>query len=103
MRNAARRNESCRYRLTIEITGAPGGVSAGSSDVALKDRCKGEAAVLYGVEPRQIQVAEVRNVSSGYEIDGTANKGADGIKKLRCIFTAGRSFDHILAMTPDGE
>jgi hypothetical protein len=103
MRNAARRNESCRYRVTIEITGAPGGASAGTSDVVMKDRCKGEAARMYGVAPRQISVGEVRAASSGYEVDGTADKGADVIKKLRCIFNAGRSFDHIMAMTPDGE
>ena len=103
MRNAARRYQSCRYRLTIEITGPPGGASAGVSDVAMQDRCKGEAASMYGVQPRQIDVGEVIAVASGYEIDGTANKGAEGIKKMRCIFNAGRSFDHIMAMTPDGE
>lgn len=103
MRNAARRNQSCRYRLTIEITGPPGGASAGVSDVVMQDRCKGEAASMYGVQPRQIDVGEVIAVASGYEIDGTANKGAEGIKKMRCIFNAGRSFDHIMAMTPDGE
>jgi hypothetical protein len=103
MRNAARRNESCRYRVTIEITGAPGGASAGVSDVAMKDRCKGEAAGMYCVPPRQIDVGAVRTVCCGYEIDGTANKGAEGIKKLRCIFNTGRLFDHIMALTPDGE
>ena len=54
-------------------------------------------------QPRQIEVGEVRELSSGFAIDGTANKGADGIKKLRCLFTAGRTFDQIMAMTPDGE
>jgi hypothetical protein len=103
MRNAARRNQTCSYHLTIEITGPPGGASAGVSDVAMKDRCKGEAAVMYGVEPRQIDVGEVNAVSGGFEIDGMASKGADGIKKLRCIFSASRSFDRIMAMTPDGE
>ena len=103
MRNAARRNETCRYSLTVEITGAPGGASAGSSDIAMQDRCKGEAAGMYGVQPRQISTGAVRHVASGYEIDGTANKGADGTKKLRCLFNVGRSFDHIVAMTPDGE
>jgi hypothetical protein len=103
MRNAARRSEGCRYRLTIEITGAPSGASAGTSDVALKDRCKGESAAMYGVQPRQIEVGEVSELSSGFAIDGTANKGIDGIKKLRCLFTAGRTFDHIMTMTPDGE
>lgn len=103
MRNAARRNESCRYSVTIEITGAPGGASAGVSDGVMKDRCKGEAARMYGVQPGQIDVTAVRTVSSGFEIDGTVNKGAEGIKKLRCIYNASRSLDHIMAMTPDGE
>ena len=38
----------------------------------------------------------------GYRIDGKADKGSEGIKKLRCIFD-GRSFTRIMAMTPDGE
>ena len=103
MRNAARRTETCRYRLTVEITGPPGGASAGISDIAMQDRCAGEAAGMYSVQPKQITAGSVRRVATGYEIDGTADKGADGIKKLRCIFNAGRSFDHIRAMTSDGE
>jgi len=103
MRNAARRNETCRYRLTVEITGVPGGASAGTSDIAMQDRCKGEAAAMYGVQPKQIATGSVRQVASGYEIEGTADKAAEGIKKLRCIFNAGRSFDHIMARTSDGE
>jgi hypothetical protein len=58
---------------------------------------------MYSVQPKQIAAGSVRRVAAGYEIDGTADKGADGIKKLRCIFNAGRSFDHIRAMTSDGE
>jgi hypothetical protein len=103
MRNAARRNESCRFSLTVEITGAPGGVSAGVADPVMQDTCRSEAATMYGVQPRQIAVATVRKAGGGYEIAGTADKGAEGIKKLRCIFGAGRTFDHIMAMTPDGE
>lgn len=103
MRNAARRNETCRYKLTVEITGATGGASAGTPDVAMQDRCKGEAARMYGVHPGKIVTAAVRMVTTGYEIDGTADKGSEGIKKLRCIFNASRSFSDIMAMTPDGE
>ena len=102
MRNAARRNETCRYRVTVEITGAPGGASAGVSDIAMQDRCKSEAAGMYGVQPKQIATGAIRPVPGGFEIDGTADKGAEGIKKLRCIFD-GRSFTRIMAMTPDGE
>jgi hypothetical protein len=99
MRNAARRNETCRYGVTIEITGAPGGVS----DTEMKDRCKGAAAGMYGVQPRRISAGSPRAVSSGFEIDGTADKGAEGVKKLRCIFKPDRTLDHIMAMTSDGE
>jgi hypothetical protein len=103
MRNAARRNETCRYSATLEITGAPGGVSAGVSDTEMKDRCKGAAAGMYGVQPRRIGVGNPRTVPSGFEIDGTADKGAEGVKKLRCIFKPDRTLDHIMAMTSDGE
>ncbi len=103
MRNAARRNETCRYQLTVEITGAPGGVSAGASDIMMQDRCKGEAAPMYGVQPRQIRVGKVTPRTGGFQIDGSADKGAEGIKKLRCLFRLDRTLDHIMAMTPDGE
>jgi len=103
MRNAARRGETCRFSLSIELTGVPGGSSAGASDVQLRDRCKTEAAAMYGVAPRMISPGKVRKGGGGFRIDGTANKGAEGIKKLRCIFTADRSFSHIMAMTKDGE
>ena len=103
MRNAARRNETCRYGLTIEITGAPGGASAGVSDSIMRDRCRSGAAGMYGVSPGQIATGTIGRVAKGYEIDGTADKGAEGVKKLRCIFTEGRAFDHIMAMTSDGK
>jgi len=66
MRNAARRNETCRYRLTVEITGTPGGASAGTSDIAMQDRCKGEAAGMYGVQPKQIAAGSATRVAAGY-------------------------------------
>jgi len=104
MRNAARRNESCRYTLSIELTGKPGGTSAGVSDTMLRERCIGEAAPIYGVAPRRIALARVVRPSAegGYQIDGTANKGREGLKKLRCLFTADKRFDRVMAMTPDG-
>lgn len=103
MRSAARRGESCRFSLSIELRDAPGGSSAGISDIQMQDRCKGEAATMYGVQPRQISVRSVRKTPTGHAIDGTADKGAEGIKKLRCLFNADRTFSHIMAMTPDGE
>lgn len=100
MRSAARRGETCRYSLSIEITGAPGGVSAGVSDLAMQDRCKGEAASMYGVEPRQIAAGAVKPDRSGFLIEATTDKRGEGTKSLRCFFKSDRSYDHIVAATP---
>jgi len=80
MRSAARRAETCRYSLSIEITGAPGGVSAGVSDQIMRDTCKGEAAQMYGVEPRRISPGVVTPDPTGFRIDSTADKGPEGVK-----------------------
>ena len=103
MRNAARRGETCRYSLSIEATGRPGGVSAGVSDQAMRDACRAAAGPMYGVATRRISTGAVAPRAGGYQIDAIANKGAEGRKKLRCLFTATRTFDNIMAMTPDGE
>lgn len=105
MRNAARRNETCRYSLSIELTGAPGGASAGVSDTMMRDICKGEAAPMYGVQPRNVRMTDavVRSADGGFQIEGTVDKGVEGVKRLRCIFNADRSFNRVMAMTPDGE
>jgi hypothetical protein len=104
IRNAARRNETCRHTLSIEITGKPGGGSAGVSDAMLRDRCRAEAAPMYGVSPRRITLASsiAPSAEGGLQIDGTVDKGREGLKKLRCLFTRERGFDRVMAMTPDG-
>lgn len=105
MRNAARRNERCKYDLSIEITGPAGGASAGVSDAVMRDACKGATAPMYGVEPRNVAAAgAIRKArDGGFTLDGTIDKGKEGIKKMRCIFKADRTMDHVMAMTPDGE
>jgi hypothetical protein len=115
MRNAARRGEACRYSLSLEITGKPGGISAGIPDVALRDACRANAAKMYGVEPRRIRVMPIRAGVAipapgaaalpppAFQAEATANKGREGVKKLRCLFKADRSLDRIMALTPDGE
>ncbi|WP_258741113.1 hypothetical protein [Ancylobacter mangrovi] len=105
MRNAARRNETCRFTLSIEITGKPGGISAGGSDQLMIDICKGSAAGMYGVQPRDVAIARgvVAASGGGFTLDGTVDKGAEGLKKLRCIFGPDRRFSHVQAMTSDGE
>ena len=103
MRNAARRNETCRYQLSIELTGAPGGASAGISDRQMRDACVARAAQMYGVPSARINLAAIRSLPAGPAIDGTINKGAEGIKKMRCLYTPARDLRDVMALTPDGE
>lgn len=104
MRNAARRKESCRYALSIEITGAPGGASAGVSDAMMRDVCKAATAPMYGVEPRAVTVgARIGSGARGFWIDGAIDKGGEGRKSMRCLFKSDRTLERVMATTPDGE
>ena len=104
LRNAARRHASCRFTLSVEITGRPGGVSAGLSDRMMRDRCIAEAAPMYGVRPSQIRLAaRIERSASGFIIDGVVDKAKEGRKSLRCLYSGARTFDRVMAMTPDGE
>jgi hypothetical protein len=115
MRSAARRGETCRYSLSVEATGKPGGVSAGVSDAMMRDICRVEAAVMYGVERRRITVQRVMRgrpipvpgaaplPAPAFQAEASADKGREGVKKLRCLFRPDRSLDRIMALTPDGE
>ncbi|OYU49336.1 MAG: hypothetical protein CFE31_08300 [Rhizobiales bacterium PAR1] len=102
MRNAARRNETCRYRISFEVTGAAGGVSAGSSDRQMRDHCQARVSTMYAVRGSRIRMGAIRSASDGTQIDGTVNKGAEGIKKFRCLFSPARELRDVMAMTPDG-
>lgn len=103
MRNAARRNETCRYRISFEVTGAPGGASAGLSDRQMRDQCRARVASMYAVRSPRIRVASIQTGSDGPRIDGTVNKDSEGIKRFRCLFTNARQLRDVMAMTPDGE
>jgi hypothetical protein len=115
MRSAARRGETCRYSLTVEITGKPGGISAGVSDRVMRDACRAGAASMYGVVPRRVTIGRIAPgkpipvpgaaplPAPAFIAEGVADKGREGRKKLRCIFTPDRTLDRIMALTPDGE
>jgi hypothetical protein len=103
MRNAARRNEACRYRISFEVTGVPGGVSAGVSDRQMRDQCQARVSAMYAVRSPRIRLAAIRAGSDGPRIDGSVNKGSEGIKRFRCLFTPARELRDVMAMTPDGE
>ncbi|MDP2804066.1 MAG: hypothetical protein Q8O26_19520 [Phreatobacter sp.] len=102
MRNAARRNEACRYRISFEVTGVPGGVSAVVSDVRMRDQCRARAAAMYAVRSPRIRMGAIQAGPDGLRIDGTANKGPESLKKFRCLLTPARQLRDVMAMTPDG-
>ena len=104
MRSGARRNRACRYQLTIELTGAPGGASPGQSDAVMRDACKAATVPMYGVQSRNVVLRPrvIAVPAGGFAINGTVDKGAEGKKTMRCIFRADRSLDRVMATTPDG-
>jgi hypothetical protein len=103
MRNAARRNEACRFRISFELTGAPGGASPGVSDRQMRDECRARVSAMYATPGRAIRLAAIRPGQDGARIDGTVDKRAEGIKRFRCLFTPERRLRDVMAMTPDGE
>lgn len=102
MRNASRRNEACRYELAIELTGKPGGASPGVSERQMRDACRAKVAGMYAVPTARIRLSAIRNGKDAPLINGTVNKGAEGVKKFRCIFSPERQLRDVMAMTPDG-
>ncbi|KQM97788.1 hypothetical protein ASE85_12910 [Sphingobium sp. Leaf26] len=114
MRNAARRGEIAAFSLMIGVSGrpavgAPGGgvnpigsgppVSAGNMGAF----CRGEASAQYAVRPAYIKIGRVVvDRGGGSVIDGSADKGREGIKRFRCRFDARNRFIDVMAMTRDG-
>lgn len=103
MRSAARRNETCRYSLSIELTGRPGGAGAGISNRQMQDSCKARVRDMYAVLSQRIRMASLRPGREGPVINGTVNKGAEGVMRFRCLFTPDRQLRDVMAMTADGE
>jgi hypothetical protein len=78
---------------------------APSPESAMRDACTGAASVQYGVEANRITLAaEITTATDGgFALDGSVDKGAEGIKLLKCRFDASRKLLDVMAMTPDGE
>lgn len=115
MRSAARRNETCKYALTVEIRGdeaasaAPDSAKgAGSGPVVSRGNmaahCRGEASSLYGVKPAYILTGQIDDAAGGGStIDGTADQGTNGTKRFQCRFDAAGRFVDVMALDDDGE
>jgi hypothetical protein len=102
MRNAARRDETCRYSLSFEVTGGTR-AAASPTDEQMRASCQARVVEMYAVRASVIRMAALATAKDGPRIDGTVNKGAEGIKKFRCLYTPGRQLRDVMAMTPDGE
>ena len=81
----------------------PGVASADVSDRQMRDQCQARVAEMYAVPSGRIRLAAIRKDRQGPRIDGRVDKGAEGIKKFRCLYTSDRRLRDVMALTPDGE
>jgi hypothetical protein len=113
MRNAARRGEQASFSLDVGISGIPApGPGAGVGPIGsgpvisagnMPAFCRGEASSMYGTRPSYIQVGRIASAPGGGSwIDGSADKGREGIKRFRCRFDARNRFIDVMALTRDG-
>lgn len=65
--------------------------------------CRGEVSSMYGTKPRYIKTAKPKHGGSGTTIDGTVDKGGEGMKTFQCRFDNKGRFIDVMALTPDGE
>lgn len=65
--------------------------------------CRGEVSGMYGTKPSYVKTAKPKKTRSGTTIDGTVDKGNEGIKTFQCRFDGKGRFIDVMAMTPDGE
>lgn len=112
MRNAARRNETANYTLTIGVAAqgsdraaaAPAASGAPITRGNMPAFCRGEAAQQYGTRPTYVQTGAIQAArGGGSSIEGTVDKGSEGTKRFRCRFDSGGRFIDVMALTPDGE
>jgi len=107
MRNAARRDETCKYSISFEVSGATaaGHSAATESEDTMRKMCIGEVSGMYGVKPPSVELAPSFGTGDdGNKImNGQVNKGSEGYKEFRCIYDASGKLLNVMAMTPDGE
>jgi len=113
MRNAARRNESSNYTMTVGVTGAAASATAAAPAAAgapvvtpgnMPAYCRGEVSGQYGTKPAYVKTGAVARAKDGStSIAGTVDKGNEGIKQFKCRFDAKGRFIDVMALTSDGE
>lgn len=106
VRSVARRGETCRYELSVEITGTPGGAGAGVSDGQMRDVCRGAVARIGGVRPARVTAKgaiEPWPATGGFAIVAEIDEAATGIRSMKCIFDADRKLVDVIAPVSGGE
>jgi hypothetical protein len=109
MRNAARRNETCNYSITFEIStdasAAPSG-SAGAEELPMQKACAEQAVSMYGVPLAKVWLKDEGTVvatNDGPSIRGEVDKGAEGKKQFNCLFAKDRTLKALMPLNSDGE
>lgn len=65
--------------------------------------CRGEVAGQYATKPTYVKTGAPATQPDGSTwIDGTVDKGSEGVKAFRCRFAANGAFVDVMAMTSDG-
>jgi hypothetical protein len=109
MRNAARRNETCNYSITFEISAASGATPTGppgSEELPMQKACAAQAVSMYGVPLPEVRFKDEGNVVAtidGFSIKGEVDKGAEGKKQFNCLFAKDRSLKTLMPLNSDGE
>ncbi|OOG70294.1 hypothetical protein BLJAPNOD_04614 [Ensifer sp. M14] len=65
--------------------------------------CRGEVAGQYATKPAYVKTgAPMKQADGSTMIDGTVDKGSEGVKAFRCRFDTKGAFVDVMAMTSDG-
>lgn len=107
MRNAARRNESANYELTLYVENAASGTQPPPSapppanptpsrvDTSLMPRyCQGEASAKFGVRPQDLTTNMAFKSGNNYVVQGNF-AGSNGTTFFNCWFGLDGSFGYI--------
>jgi hypothetical protein len=66
--------------------------------------CRGEVSSFYGVKPAYIMTGQITDAAGGGStIDGTADQGTNGTKRVQCKFDEAGHCVNVMPLDSDGE
>ncbi|MFN8830500.1 MAG: hypothetical protein ACK50Q_11495 [Labrys sp. (in: a-proteobacteria)] len=108
MRNAARRNETCKFTIDFAISGASNAASEPAPAIderAMLIACTDAVQAMYGVDVMKVRLAnegQIDPTADGFRVKGIADKGAEGKKDFACLYGKNGSLKDVMALTSDG-